>query len=146
MSAASDERLARVVLDAGPLIALLHRRDPDHAVSVVGFRQLVEARTRLIAPLPIVFEVFKWLLYEGSAEAARMGLQRMRRSLEIVYPGASELDELTTVLAAMPAWQGTLEDALVAVTGLRLDCAVWTMNFRDLSAFRRLQFWAPDTP
>ena len=146
MSAASAELPARVVLDAGPLIALLHGRDPDHVTALAGFRQLAGARARLITPLPIVFEVFKWLVYEAHAGAARIGLQRMQRSLEVVYPGARSLDDLTSVLTAMPTWSGTLEDALVAVTGLSLGAPVWTLNFRDLSAFRSLRFWNPETP
>ena len=124
---------------------MLHGRDPDHATAEAGFRQLAGARTRLITPLAIVFEVYKWLVYEAHAGAARFGLQQMRQSLEIVYPGAANLDEVVTVLAAMPAWNGTLEDALVAVTGLRLGAPVWTLNFRDLSAFRNLRFWTPET-
>jgi hypothetical protein len=46
----------------------------------------------------------------------------------------------------MPAWRGTLEDALVAVTGLRLRAPVWTLNYRDLAAFGSLEFWTPDLP
>ena len=106
-------------------------------------RQLAQNRARLIVPLPVVFGVSKWLVYEAHPGAAQLALQRMWRSLEIAYPGAAELDEGATVLAALPAWKGTLEDALVAVTGLRLSTPVWTLNFRDLSAFRNLQFWTP---
>ena len=145
MSAASAEAPARLVLDAGPLIALLHRADPDHAAATAGFRQLTQVRTRLVTPLPIVFEVYKWLVYEAHPAAAQLGLQQMRRGLEIVYPAATELNEVGSVLAAMPTWKGTLEDALVAVTGLRLDAPVWRLNFRDLAAFRNLQFWTPAT-
>src|SRR3712207_7327055 len=50
------------------------------------------------------------------------------RSLEIVYPSPADFDELATVLAAMPAWNGMLEDALVAVTALRLGTPVWTLD------------------
>jgi predicted nucleic acid-binding protein len=143
LCAASAEAPPRVVLDAGPLIALLHRADADHATAAAGFRQLAEARTRLITPLPIVFEVYKWLLYESHQGASRLGLQQMRRGLDIVYPAAPELDDVATMLTAMPTWKGTLEDALVAETGLRLDAPVWTLNFRDLAAFRNLRFWTP---
>ncbi len=139
----SVERLARVVLDAGPLIALLHGRDPDHAAAVAGFRQLAQSGTRATTPLPIVFEVYKWLVYEAHPAAARHALQRMRQSLEIVYPGAADLDDVARVTLALPGWRGSLEDALVAVTGLRLGVPVWTLNFRDLAAFRGIQFWAP---
>jgi predicted nucleic acid-binding protein len=143
MSARSVEPPPKIVLDAGPLIALLHRTDADHAVAVAGFRQLADARVRLIVPLAILFEVYKWLLYEGGAAAARFALVRMRQSADIVYPGAAELDAVAEILATMPAWAGTLEDATVAVIGLRLASPAWTLNYRDLSAFRQLQFWTP---
>ena len=143
MPTANVDRPARLVLDAGPLIALLHARDADHEAAVSGFRRLAEARSRLIAPLPIVFEVYKWLVYEAGPEPARRGLARMREALEVVYPGSAELDEVTLVVGTMVGWGGTLEDALVAVTGLKLGVPVWTLNYRDLSAFRNLHFWAP---
>lgn len=83
------------------------------------------------------------MLHEANAASARSALARMRQSLEIVYPGPAELDEVASILGAMPAWPGTLEDALVAVTGVRFGIPVWTLNYRDLSAFRNLQFWTP---
>jgi predicted nucleic acid-binding protein len=141
--AESADQPARIVLDAGPLIALLHRADLDHAATTAGFERLVRSKTRLIVPLPIVFEVYKWLTYEAGPRAARTGLERMQQGLAIVYPGSRELEEIEEVLTAMPAWAGTLEDALVAMTGLRLNASVWTLNFRDFSAFRNLQFWTP---
>lgn len=131
------------MVDAGPLIALLHGRDPDHSAAVGGFRRLARQRARLIAPAPIVFEVYKWLVYEANPDSARLGLERMRRALQIVYPGPDDLDEVAMVIGRMPNWQGTLEDALVALTALRLGVPAWTLNFRDLSAFRNLQFWSP---
>jgi predicted nucleic acid-binding protein len=73
LSATSAEHLARVVLDAGPLIALLHGKDPDHPVAVVGFERLTRAHTRLVTPLPVVFEVYKWLVGRGKrTEEARV--------------------------------------------------------------------------
>ncbi len=145
MSVVSVEFSDGIVLDAGPLIALLHERDAEHSTAVNGFRQLLQARTRLIAPLPIVFEVYKWLLYEAHPAAAQLGLEQMRQSLVIVYPAETDFEEVTDVLAGLPAWKGTLEDALVALLALRLDVPVWTMNYRDLSAFPNLHFWTPAT-
>lgn len=98
----------------------------------------------MITPLPIVFEVFKWLLYQTNAEVARFGLQRMREGLEIVYPGAAELDGAAALVVALAGWNGILGDALVAATGLRYGSPVWTLNYRDLAAFRALRFWKPE--
>ncbi len=66
-----------------------------------------------------------------------------RDALAIVYPAPSDLDRLEALADAMPRWTGSLEDALVAITGLSMDIPVWTLNYRDLAAFRNLRFWTP---
>ena len=134
----------RVVIDAGPLIALIHGRDPEHVAAVAGFQQLAGTRTRLVTPLPIVFEVYKWLAYETTPGVARDSLMWMRHSLDIVYPGVADLEDIAALITDLHSWKGALEDALVALLGLRLDVPVWTINFRDLAAFRNLHFWTPE--
>lgn len=93
--------------------------------------------------MPIVFDVYKRILHQVGPQAARAGLHRMRGSLEITYPQRADLDAIVDLVATMPTWRGSLEDALVAVTGLSLDVPVWTLNYRDLSAVRNLHFWMP---
>lgn len=136
----------RIVLDAGPLIALVHERDHDHGLAVAGFQQLAAQRAHLLAPLPIVFEVYKWVLYNEGAAAARAALGVLQESLELTFPGRTDLEGIVQVVNALSDWGGTLEDALVAVTALRLRLPVWTLNYRDFAAFPRLRFWTPDGP
>lgn len=133
----------RVVLDADPLIALLHLGDRDHDHAVAGFRELADAQASLITPLPVVFEVYKWLLYESGPGTAQQGLRQMRRSLDVTYPIHEEFAAAVTLTGARRNWAGTLEDAVVAVTALRLRIPVWTLNYRDLGAFPALRFWNP---
>jgi len=133
----------QVVLDAGPLIALLNRRDRHHSDAWRGFDQLTGAGSTFIAPLPIVFEVYKWLAYHVDLATAKRALAMARDALAIVYPAPSDLDRLEALADAMPRWTGSLEDALVAITGLSMDIPVWTLNYRDLAAFRNLRFWTP---
>lgn len=139
----TDETPGRLVVDAGPLIGLFFVPDEYHEAAIRGFQQLSQRRATILSPLPIVFEVYKWLAYETDPTVARDGLARMQRTLEIVYPTPEELPEVISVLDGMPTWGGSLEDALVAVTGLRLDLPVWTLNYRDFGAFRNLHFWTP---
>jgi hypothetical protein len=143
LSITSAEVPRRIVLDAGPLIALLYEGDSQHAVGDAGFRHLLQAGTSMICPLPIVFEVYKRLVYDVGIDVARLALEQMRGSLDIHCPGLDELDEVVDVLNSMPEWPGSLEDALVAVTALQRDVPVWTFNYRDLAAFRNLHFWTP---
>jgi predicted nucleic acid-binding protein len=132
----------KLLLDAGPLIALFHAADPYHAEALRGFRTLVEGKSRLIIPLPVLFEVYKWPLFEGGPAKARRALARMLEALEVEPLQVDDLEAIRLLLAARPEWKGTLEDASVALLALRLRAPVWTLNYRDLGVFKELSFWA----
>jgi predicted nucleic acid-binding protein len=132
-----------LVLDAGPLIALFHQHDPDHGTAVHGFETLATTQAELVIPAPVVFEVYKWLLYHSEYAIAQLGLREMRATLEITYMTADEFNLVCQIAESLPGWTGTLEDAIVALTALRVRSPVWTLNYRDLSAFPRLTFWNP---
>jgi predicted nucleic acid-binding protein len=132
----------KLLLDAGPLIALFHAADSYHAEALRGFRTLVEGGSRLIIPLPVLFEVYKWLLFEGGPAVARRALARMLEALEVEPLRADDLEAIGLLLAARPEWKGTLEDASVVLLALRLGAPVWTLNYRDLGVFSELSFWA----
>ena len=70
----ASERLSDLVLDAGPLIGLLNRRDSFHVDAVRGFEKLISWRTALHAPFPILAEVYKWLLFRADLRTARTAL------------------------------------------------------------------------
>lgn len=143
-ASASNKAPSGVVLDAGPVIALTYEADRDHAAARAGFDTLLAGRSRLIIPLPVMFEVYKWLLYEAGAAAAQAALAHMRRALEIVFPTQRDFDDTAALIGALGAgWRGTLEDALVASVAIRLRLPAWTLNYRDLGAFPRLELWAP---
>lgn len=131
----------KLVLDAGPLIALFHASDRDHEAAVRGFRALVERNSRLLTPLPVVFEVYEWLLLEGGPAVARRAPERMVEALEIVPMRAEDLEAIQVLLAGRPDWRGTLEDASVVLLALRAKASVWTLNRWDLGEFRELLFW-----
>jgi len=132
-----------LVIDAGPLIAILDDREVEHLQSVQGLDLLISARTRIVVPLPIVFEVVKWLTYEKRPEIARAWLGQIQRGAVVLYPGPSEIDEVVAILHMMPYWRGSMEDALLAVTCRRERLPLWTFNYRDLTVFKDLQFWSP---
>ena len=131
-----------LVLDAGPLIALFHGADPDHKSAVRGFRALAQEHSRLITPLPVVYEVYKWLLFEANALIAQQALGRMMEALEIVPLRLDDLEAIQILLVGMQGWRGTLEDASVALLAFKLKVPVWSLNYRNLEAFKGLSFWA----
>jgi predicted nucleic acid-binding protein len=135
--------LPRLVLDAGPLIALFAAQDRDHLTAKQGFEQLAQARTQLITPIPIIYEVYKWLLYETSPAIAQSALKVMRQSLHEVAVNSIELEAVQALVALIPNWKGSLEDATVILGAQNNRCPVWTLNYRDFGVFTNLSFWNP---
>jgi len=60
-----------LVIDSGPLIATLFEKDRYHLQAVKGFQQLQQEEQTLILPLPIIFEVHRWLLQQQSSQLAQ---------------------------------------------------------------------------
>jgi predicted nucleic acid-binding protein len=135
--------LRRILLDAGPLIALFHAKDNDHATCLVGFERLISQKTEMLIPSPIVYEVHKWLMHHASPQSAGDALLVMEESLRFLYVDEELFQTVAQLQRTIPMWRGTLEDATVAVIGFRYDVPVWTLNYRDLAAFQNLNFWNP---
>jgi predicted nucleic acid-binding protein len=76
--------LKQLVIDAGPLIGLFYAKDTDHDQCVTGFRQLNQAKTILLTPIPIVFEVYKWLLQRTTPGRAQEMLQMIQSNLHLI--------------------------------------------------------------
>lgn len=136
--------MKQIVLDSGPIIGLFHPNHPQHNECVAGFNQLQRQKNKLFVPIPIVFEVYKWLSRKVSPSVAQSRLNIMVRRFYLVTVSQVDLLELQAFITNLPDWRGTLEDAVVISTALRYDCPVWTMNYRDFSVFNSLLFWTPD--
>jgi predicted nucleic acid-binding protein len=135
--------LKQLVIDAGPLIGFFYAKDTDHQQCVAGITQLIQAKTRILTPLPIVFEVYKWMLQRTNPTVAHQALKAMQASLHFVPLEAEIFEQLQILILSLPNWQGSLEDATVAIIGLAYHCPVWTLNYRDFSIFSNLDFWNP---
>jgi predicted nucleic acid-binding protein len=132
-----------LVVDAGPIIAIVDNREKEHVTAVRGLDLLISARTRVVVPLPVVFEVFKWLSNNTHRELARMWLGQIQTGAEILFPDPADIDEVTAILFMMHAWRGSMEDALIVVTCKKERLPLWTYNYRDFAAFKDIQFWTP---
>jgi predicted nucleic acid-binding protein len=89
--------LKQILLDAGPLIGLFYAKDTYHAQCVAGFRQLIEDNTLLLTPVPIVFEVYKWLLQRTRPEIAQQTLLTMSDSLHMLAMDTEAFSQLQAV-------------------------------------------------
>jgi predicted nucleic acid-binding protein len=67
----------------------------------------------------------------------------MLDQFNIVDVDEQELRQALDTANQLEGWNGTLEDAIVANVALRLKVPLWTMNYRDLAAFREIEFWNP---
>lgn len=136
--------MKHLVIDAGPLIGLFYAKDTDHQICKAGFEQLSQAQTQLIVPAPIVFEVYKWLLYRTTPAVAQNTLGVMQQSLHNVPLSQLDLHELCLMVQALPQWQGSLEDASVVLAAQHHRCPLWTLNYRDFGIFKTLELWNPE--
>jgi len=118
-------------------------RDEHHIISERGFRQLRAVRTRLLIPLPIVFEVYKHVAYLVNVQTAYRAFEYMPTSFEILYLDSGDVVTVQEMIVRMPWWGGSLEDATLAMVALQRDVPLWTFNYRDLTAFPNLEFWSP---
>jgi len=130
-------------VDAGPVIGAIDIRDEFHGVATRGFQALHAAQTRVIILLPIIFEVYKRIAYDVNPDSAHRALDLMLDGFELVFITNSDMVALRRLVDSMPWWEGSLEDATLALIGLRRDVPVWTFNYRDLRVFPKLQFWTP---
>lgn len=135
--------MQQLVIDAGPLIALFYGKDTHHAECIVGFEQLSREKVILLSPIPIVFEVYKWLLQRVGSKVAQSTLDVMEESLHLVALSKVDFQELRAMIRILPSWHGSLEDTTVIFTAHRYHCPVWTLNFRDFGMFKALEFWNP---
>lgn len=136
--------LRRLVLDTGVLYGLFDADDVEHHdVCVRGFNALAEGNTRLIVPACVVLETAKRMLFDIGADAMQSAVAGMLNSLEILDTTPQAIESAFELIQTKAGWRATLEDAMVIQTALALDAPVWTFNYRDFAAVKRLQFWTP---
>ena len=61
-------------MDAGPLIALFSIKDERHQECKAGFAQLPTLFGEILTPLPVLFEIYKFVSREQSSEVAQKAL------------------------------------------------------------------------
>jgi predicted nucleic acid-binding protein len=135
--------LKQLILDASPLIALFYEKDSYHQSAIKGFTQLNQEKTQLVTPIPIIFEVYKWLLHRGSVTLAQKTLAVMQRSLYSVSLTDEDFVQLQVMIQSLSNWKGSLEDATVILISQKYKAPIWTLNYRDFGRFKNLEFWNP---
>jgi predicted nucleic acid-binding protein len=135
--------MKRLVLDAGPLIALVSQKDNYHALATVGFDRLTAEFGQVLTPLPIVFEVYKFVGFNESFTIAQQLLTILREETIIEPIFENDFLEIFELIKQYPKWTATLEDASVLVIAQRTQSLVWTIDYQGLAFFKNIKFWTP---
>jgi predicted nucleic acid-binding protein len=135
--------MKRLVLDAGPLIALFSAKDDYHEQCKAGFGKLPNLFNEVLTPLPILFEVYKFVCREQSSKVAQTALAGIYEETLVIPMEMKTFRKIYNLVLQMPDWKGSLEDASVVITAQRFEASVWTLDYRDLSWFKNLDLWMP---
>jgi predicted nucleic acid-binding protein len=136
--------LPRIVLDAGVLITLFNRLDPDHKTVKTGFIQLEQMNTQLIVPSCVVLETAKRLLFDVNTQAMQVATAAMLEDMAVLDTTQTTIEQAMQLIQDLNHRTATLEDAIVINTALTLNTPVWTINYRDFAAIKNLEFWNPE--
>ena len=123
----------RVLVDAGPLVAILHRDDRDHHPCVEALRRL---REPLLTTWMPVTEAMYLLEFSPPAQS---GLLEMieRRALELLELGAEDMSEVRSLLEKYRDLPTDFADAtLVHVANREKIQTVFTLDRRGFSVYR----------
>ena len=135
--------MRRLVLDSGPLIALLSVKDDHHSSCLAGFAKLPEEFGEVLTPLPILYEVYKFVARSQSPAVAQRALAIIVKDTVIVPVTLETFENIYSLVCQVPNWQGSLEDASVVAIASQYQASVWTLDYRDLSWFKQIELWTP---
>ncbi|MBD2395179.1 PIN domain-containing protein [Cyanobacterium aponinum FACHB-4101] len=135
--------MKRLILDTGPLIALVSERDNYHSEAKLGFSQISLVFGEVLTPLPILFEVYKFVARNESPKIAQKLLSVIQEETVIVTISESDFVTISDLVLNFSHWGGTLEDASVIVIAKKYQGQIWTIDYKDLGFFGDIEFWNP---
>lgn len=124
-----------LVLDTGPIVALLDSGDPEHERCVA---MVERAREDLVIPTPVLVEVDYWLLKLYGAEVWRVFVEDVARGAYRLHQlDAKDLVRAAELEGEYESLDLGLVDAAVVVACERLgETKVATLDRRDFGAVR----------
>ena len=135
--------MERLVLDSGPLIGLLSKKDQYHQEAKRGFSQIPDTFGEVLTPLPILFEVYKFVSRYQSVDAARTLLEIIQAETVIVPLSHADFIAISDLVLTTLNWRGSLEDASVIFTAQDYQAKIWTIDYQDFGFFSNLELWNP---
>lgn len=125
---------SRVLLDTGPLVAILSRADSWHARCVTT---LGEIQPPLLTCWPVLTEA-AWLLRADSNAVSRLLQSGETGLFQILEVGQSDLPEIDRLLTRYRDLSPQLADLTILHLARRENLStIFTLDRRDFSVFRR---------
>lgn len=117
-----------VLADTGPLFALLDPDDEHHERAGKELAEIAEDGRELVVAFPIMVEAYKLILRGLGRRAAHRWLGEVERKVVLHNPAPDDYRNASRRVRRYPDQVLTLEDALIAVLGERLELPVWTFD------------------
>lgn len=124
-----------VLIDAGPLIALLSRSDSYHTACVPIFREL---NCPFVTTLPVITEAMYFLqTYGGSAGQAALWKMIHRGDLVLEHPDVSDLERMDALMQKYADLPMDFADSSLVAIAERLSLErIFTLDRADFSVYR----------
>lgn len=125
--------MTRILVDTGPLVAILSREDEHHEACVDALRDLPAP---LLSCWPVITEA-AWLL-RGSPRAVQQLLQSIDgRLLELLPLAGAEAEEIAALMKRYEDIRPQLADAALVHLAVREKIeTIFTLDQRDFSIYR----------
>ena len=122
-----------ILVDAGPLVAILHRDDHDHQLCVDTLREL---RGPLLTTWMPVTGAMNLLEFSVSAQVALLEMIE-RRVLQVLGPDADDMPKIRTLMKKYEDLPMDFADAtLVHVANRDTIREIFTLDRRDFGVYR----------
>lgn len=122
----------KILIDTGPLLAALDRRDPAYEMAGAAMEKL---RRNAIVPSPVVVEVDHLVRKRVGVDAARRFLENIAGgSHEVAYMTAGLMHRAAELDRAYADLNLGIVDGCVMAIAERHDLPIFTFDFRDFRA------------
>jgi len=124
----------RVIIDAGPLVALFDKQDADHQICQ---KILADVRGQLITSSAVLTEVFHFL---KAGSRSWLGVQEFVKQGNVSVVDLDSIRDFTECFDLMAKYQDNPMDfadaTLVMLAGINNTKDVFTLDVNDFSSYR----------
>jgi predicted nucleic acid-binding protein len=120
--------MSKVLVDTGPLYALVDSSDGQHERAVAEAAILGESNVVILASWPTVLEGYTLVLHRLGTKVALQWLDEVSKSCGLVNPILAQYEQAMTLLRRFDDQAITLVDAVTAVLSAMSGWPVWTYD------------------